>query len=90
MEEGPERDALTAALAKECYVPVYLDPKTVRTSPARHPLISVHPCMHEVFTVNPRGAVNGEGWLLGQTLLLGRGGKIAGAPAVFINAQSPL
>ena len=29
MEEGPERDALTAALAKECYVPVYLDPKTV-------------------------------------------------------------
>ena len=31
MEEGPERDALTAALAKECYVPVYLDPKTVRS-----------------------------------------------------------
>lgn len=30
--EGPERDALTAALAKECYVPVYLDPKMVRTS----------------------------------------------------------
>lgn len=30
VEEGPERDALTAALAKECYVPVYLDPKTVR------------------------------------------------------------
>ena len=29
--EGPERDALTAALAKECYVPVYLDPKIVRT-----------------------------------------------------------
>ena len=28
--EGPERDALTAALAKECYVPVYLDPKIVR------------------------------------------------------------
>ncbi|CAK0785345.1 Trehalose-6-P synthase/phosphatase complex synthase subunit [Coccomyxa viridis] len=27
--EGPERDALTAALAKECYVPVYLDPKIV-------------------------------------------------------------
>ena len=32
--EGPERDALTAALAKECYVPVYLDPKIVRVSPA--------------------------------------------------------
>ncbi len=34
MPEGPERDALTAALAKECYVPVYLDPKIVR--PAFH------------------------------------------------------
>lgn len=31
--EGPERDALTAALAKECYVPVYLDPKIVRSLP---------------------------------------------------------
>ena len=31
--EGPERDALTAALAKECYVPVYLDPKIVRIPP---------------------------------------------------------
>lgn len=27
VEEGPDRDALTAALAKEYYVPVYLDPK---------------------------------------------------------------
>ena len=32
MPEGPERDALTAALAKECYVPVYLDPKIVGTA----------------------------------------------------------
>ncbi len=27
VDEGPDRDALTAALAKEYYVPVYLDPK---------------------------------------------------------------
>ena len=41
MEEGPERDALTAALAKECYVPVYLDPKTVCSLPIWRPS-----CLH--------------------------------------------
>lgn len=30
VEEGPDRDALTAALAKENYIPVYLDANTVR------------------------------------------------------------
>ena len=30
VEPGPDRDALTEALAKESYIPVYLDPKTVR------------------------------------------------------------
>lgn len=29
VEEGPDRDALTAALARENYLPVYLDPRTV-------------------------------------------------------------
>ena len=29
VEEGPDRDALTLALAAESYIPVYLDPKTV-------------------------------------------------------------
>ena len=29
VEEGPDRDALTAALAKENYVPVYLDANIV-------------------------------------------------------------
>lgn len=29
VEEGPDRDALTAALAVENYIPVYLDAKTV-------------------------------------------------------------
>jgi hypothetical protein len=29
VEPGPDRDALTDALAKESYIPVYLDPKTV-------------------------------------------------------------
>lgn len=32
VEEGPDRDALTAALAKEHYIPVYIDPKTVSLS----------------------------------------------------------
>lgn len=32
VEPGPDRDALTEALAKESYIPVYLDPKTVRVS----------------------------------------------------------
>ena len=31
VDEGPDRDALTAALSREHYVPVYLDPKTVRS-----------------------------------------------------------
>ena len=30
VEEGPDRDALTEALARENYLPVYLDPRTVR------------------------------------------------------------
>ena len=30
VEEGPERDALTAALGQEGYIPVYLDEKLVR------------------------------------------------------------
>ena len=30
VEEGPDRDALTKALAQENYLPVYLDPRTVR------------------------------------------------------------
>jgi hypothetical protein len=29
VEEGPDRNALTAALARECYIPIYLDPKIV-------------------------------------------------------------
>ncbi len=29
VEEGPDRDALTEALARENYLPVYLDPRTV-------------------------------------------------------------
>ncbi len=29
MDEGPDRDKLTAALAKENYIPVYLDHRTV-------------------------------------------------------------
>ena len=29
VEEGPDRDALTAALSKENYIPVYLDANTV-------------------------------------------------------------
>jgi hypothetical protein len=29
VEEGPDRDSLTAALSKEGYIPVYLDEKTV-------------------------------------------------------------
>ena len=29
MDEGPDRDRLTQALAKENYVPVYLDQRTV-------------------------------------------------------------
>ena len=33
VEEGPDRDALTAALAKENYLPVYLDPRTVQHTP---------------------------------------------------------
>ena len=32
VEEGPDRDALTAALARENYLPVYLDPRTVSLS----------------------------------------------------------
>ena len=35
VEEGPDRDALTEALARENYLPVYLDPRTVHT-PALH------------------------------------------------------
>lgn len=31
VEEGPDRDALTEALARENYLPVYLDPRTVCT-----------------------------------------------------------
>lgn len=31
VDEGPDRDALTAALSREHYVPVYLDPKTARS-----------------------------------------------------------
>jgi len=34
VDEGPDRDALTEALGREHYVPVYLDPKTAR---AAHP-----------------------------------------------------
>jgi len=29
VEEGPDRDALTEALARQNYLPVYLDPRTV-------------------------------------------------------------
>ena len=29
VEEGPDRDALTEALMRENYIPVYLDPRTV-------------------------------------------------------------
>ena len=32
VEEGPDRDALTEALARENYLPVYLDPRTVLSS----------------------------------------------------------
>jgi hypothetical protein len=42
VEEGPERDALTAALAKECYVPVFLDPKTVCARCM--PILQPHAC----------------------------------------------
>ena len=35
VEEGPDRDALTEALARENYLPVYLDPRTVGNSTLR-------------------------------------------------------
>lgn len=37
VEEGPDRDALTEALARENYLPVYLDPRTVR-----NPTLKLH------------------------------------------------
>lgn len=35
VEEGSDRDALTAALSQEGYIPVYLDEKTVRAHSRR-------------------------------------------------------
>ncbi len=35
VEEGSDRDALTAALSKEGYIPVYLDEKTVHADSRR-------------------------------------------------------
>ena len=51
MDEGPDRDALTEALGREHYVPVYLDPKTARL---RKPRSTGAVCAHSACTASAR------------------------------------
>ena len=60
VEEGPERDALTAALAKECYVPVFLDPKTVCAQ--RMPILQTWHAAHAVAVQGWRSRRDGNCW----------------------------
>ena len=46
VEEGPDRDALTVALARENYLPVYLDPRTVLSTDSLY-----HMCLSAVLFV---------------------------------------
>lgn len=64
VEEGPDRDALTKALMRENYIPVYLDPRTVSSwshfiiasDTARHFLsVTFHLCWHMLLRTRSSG-----------------------------------